>query len=105
MLSAMFLEQRYPEPVYFSSVDCVGMPKFLLPRECRKIIDFAEAQGFSQQKRHRVLNMMWSDLIDPFLAEALWQSLGATLRLRVIGGRSMDVLSPRCLLATVSMHV
>ncbi|CAJ1352018.1 unnamed protein product [Effrenium voratum] len=73
MLSSVFTEQKYPEPVYFQSVDCVGIPNFLSEKECRKIIDFAEAQGFKLQNRHRVLNMMWADLIDPFLSEALWE--------------------------------
>ncbi|CAK9068910.1 unnamed protein product [Durusdinium trenchii] len=88
MLSHIFTEQKYPEPVYFQSVDCVGIPHFLSPKECRKIIDFAEAQGFSRQNRHRVLNMMWSDLIDPFLVEALWQvcGLGWFLRKLTIDG-------------------
>ena len=50
MLSNIFTEQKYPEPIYFQSVDCVGIPHFLSQKECRKIIDFAEAQGFSRQK-------------------------------------------------------
>eukprot|EP00913_Durusdinium_trenchii_P016462 g15474.t3 len=81
MLSHIFTEQKYPEPVYFQSVDCVGIPHFLWSQECRKIIDFAEAQGFSRQNRHR-------DLIDPFLVEALWQvcGLGWFLRKLTIDG-------------------
>lgn len=76
MLSTIFLEQKYPEPVYFQSVDCVAFPEFLSSGECQKIIDFAEAQGFSQQNRHRLSNMMWTDVVDPFFAEALWQMCG-----------------------------
>jgi len=82
MLSSVFSEQKYPEPVYFQSVDCVGIPNFLSHQECTKIIDFAEMQGFSLQNRHRVLNMMWTDLIDPFLAEALWEVCGLSWFLR-----------------------
>ena len=82
MLSNIFAEQKYPEPMYFQSVDCVGIPNFISPGECRKIIDFAEAQGFSLQNRHRVLNMMWTDLIDPFFSEALWQICGLQWFLR-----------------------
>ncbi|CAE8623959.1 unnamed protein product [Polarella glacialis] len=73
LLSGIFSEQRFPEPQYFQNVDCVGLPYFLAKSECRQIIDFAEAQGFSMQNRHRVLNMMWSDIVDPFFAEAIWQ--------------------------------
>ena len=82
MLSNIFAEQKYPEPMYLQSVDCVGIPNFMSPGECRKIIDFAEAQGFSLQNRHRVLNMMWTDLIDPFFSEALWQICGLQWFLR-----------------------
>lgn len=85
ILSNIFTEQKYPEPVYFQSVDCVGFPNFLSSRECRKIIDFAEAQGFSVQKRHRLLNMMWTDVVDPFFAEALWQMCGLGWVLRNLG--------------------
>lgn len=81
-LSSVFSEQKYPEPVYFQSVDCVGIPNFFSHQECTKIIDFAEMQGFSLQNRHRVLNMMWTDLIDPFLAEALWEVCGLSWFLR-----------------------
>jgi len=76
LLSGIFSEQRFPEPQYFQNVDCVGLPYFLAKSECRQIIDFAEAQGFSMQNRHRVLNMMWSDIVDPFFAEAIWQLCG-----------------------------
>merc|ERR1719277_1473441 len=37
-LSSIFVEPRYPEPVYFQSFDCVGIPGFLSPSECRQII-------------------------------------------------------------------
>merc|ERR550514_1337801 len=53
MLSGIFSEQKFPEPVYFQNVDCVALPNFFTPRECRQIIDFAESQGFSTQHRHR----------------------------------------------------
>ncbi|CAE7223361.1 FAM32A, partial [Symbiodinium pilosum] len=82
ILSSVFSEQKYPEPVYFQSVDCVGIPNFLSHKECAKVVEFAESQGFSLQNRHRVLNMMWTDLIDPFLAEALWEVCGLSWFLR-----------------------
>lgn len=84
LLSGIFTDQKFPEPVYFQNVDCVGLPELLTPKECRLIIDFAEAQGFSIQQRHRVLNMMWSDVVDPFFAEALWQLCGLGWFLRTI---------------------
>merc|ERR1719313_1093561 len=43
MLSGIFSEQKFPEPVYFQNVDCVALPNFFSPRECRQIIDFAES--------------------------------------------------------------
>lgn len=76
ILSNIFSERKCPEPVYFESVDCVAFPHFVSSKECGKIIDFAEAQGFCLQKRHQLLNMMWADIVDPFLAEALWHVCG-----------------------------
>jgi hypothetical protein len=84
ILSSIFTEQKFPEPQYFRNVDCVGLPHFITPKECRQIIDFAEAQGFSMQQRHRVLNLMWSDLVDPSFAEAIWQLCGLAWFLRTI---------------------
>jgi len=84
LLSGIFTDQKFPEPVYFQNVDCVGLPDLLTPKECRLVIDFAEAQGFSMQQRHRVLNLMWSDVVDPFFAEALWQLCGLGWFLRTI---------------------
>ena len=37
------------------------------------------------QKRHRLLNMMWTDVVDPFFAEALWQMCGLGWVLRNLG--------------------
>jgi len=84
LLSSVFTDQKFPEPVYFQNVDCVGLPDLLTPKECRLIIDFAEAQGFSTQQRHRVLNLMWSDVVDPYFAEALWQLCGLGWFMRTI---------------------
>jgi len=84
LLSSIFTEQKFPEPVYFQNVDCVGLPELLTPKECRLVIDFAEAQGFSMQQRHRVLNLLWSDVVDPYFAEALWQLCGLGWFLRTI---------------------
>jgi len=91
LLSAIFKEQRFPEPMYFQNVDCVGLPSLLSSKECNLIIDYAEAQGFSVQQRHRVLNLMWSDVVDPFFAEALWQFCGLGWFLRTI---SIDGMVP-----------
>ena len=82
ILSNIFTEQRRPEPVYFQGVDCVAFPNFLSHRECGKIVEFAEAQGFSMQNRHRLLKMMWTDVVDPFFAESLWQICGLSHVLR-----------------------
>merc|ERR1719440_436359 len=84
LLSGIFSDQKFPEPVYFQNVDCVGLPQLLTSKECRLITDFEEAQGFSVQQRHRVLNLMWSDVVDPFFAEALWQLCGLGWFLRTI---------------------
>jgi hypothetical protein len=84
LLSGIFNEQKFPEPMYFQNVDCVGLPNMFTPRECRQIIDFAEAQGFSTQHRHRVLNILWADIVDPFFAEAIWQACGLGWFLRTI---------------------
>lgn len=84
LLSSIFVEQKFPEPAYFQNVDCVGLPDFISPKECRQIIEFAEAQGFSTQHRHRVLNLLWTDIVDPYFAEALWQLCGLGWFLRTI---------------------
>jgi len=69
-------EQRFPEPVYFQSVDCVGVPNFFSTPECRKIVDHAETLRFSVQQRARVLNMQWVDIVDHDFAEAIWSLCG-----------------------------
>jgi hypothetical protein len=75
-LSGVFECARVPEPVYFQSFDCVGFLNFFKPAECLRIIDHAEGQGFTVQRRHRLLNLQWADIVDPFFAEALWQQCG-----------------------------
>jgi hypothetical protein len=84
MLSSVFTQQKFPEPVYFQSVDCVGLPKFLSCEECDKIVAIANGQGYCMQHRPGVVNMHWSDIIDPFFAEALWQVCGLGWFLRTI---------------------
>lgn len=91
LLGSIFTEQQFPEPMYFQNVDCVGLPDFFSRKECLQIIDFAEAQGFSVQQRHRVLNMMWTDIVDPFFADAIWQICGLGWFLRTI---SVDGMVP-----------
>jgi len=84
ILSGIFAEQKFPEPEYFQNVDCVALPMFLTPQECSKIINFAESQGFTTQHRHRVLNMAWTDIVDPFFAESMWSLCGLGWFLRTI---------------------
>merc|ERR1719253_1508941 len=76
MLSGIFSEQKFPEPVYFQNVDCVALPNFFTPREWRQIIDFTESQGFSTQHRHCVLNFSWADFVDLYFGEAVWSLCG-----------------------------
>jgi len=75
-LSEILNAYRRLEPVYFQSFDCVGFPAFLTSAECRRIIEHAEGQGFTVQRRHRMLNLQWADIVDPFFAEAVWQRCG-----------------------------
>lgn len=75
-LSGILEAHRVPEPIYFQSFDCVGIPGFFNFKECRQIIEHAEAQGFTMQRRHRMLNLQWADIVDPFFAEAVWQRCG-----------------------------
>jgi hypothetical protein len=84
-------EQRFPEPVYFQSVDCVGVPNFFSTPECRKIVDYAETLRFSVQQRARVLNMQWVDVVDCDFAEAIWSLCGLAWFFRTI---SVDGLVP-----------
>lgn len=84
ILSGIFAEQKFPEPVYFQNVDCVALPHFFTPKECQQIIDFAESQGFHTQHRHRVLNLSWTDLIDPYFGESVWTLCGLGWFLRTI---------------------
>jgi hypothetical protein len=90
-IGPVFEEQKFPEPVYFQSVDCVGVPNFFSTRECRKIIDHAETLRFSVQQRARVLNMQWVDLVDKSLAEAIWSVCGLSWFLK---STSVDGLVP-----------
>lgn len=90
-IGPMFEERKFPEPVFFQSVDCVGVPNFFSTRECRKIIDHAETLQFSTQQRARVLNMQWVDIVDTAFAEDIWTSCGLDWFLRTI---SVDGLVP-----------
>lgn len=74
--SIVLRTRRLPQPVYFQSFDCVGIPGFLMREECQRIIDAAEEQRFTVQRRHRLLNLQWTDIVDPFFAEGLWQKCG-----------------------------
>jgi hypothetical protein len=84
MLSGVFTSQRFPEPLYFQNVDCVGLPDVLTKKECRQIIDFAEAQGFAKHRRERVLDIFWCDIVDTRFAEGLWKLCGFEWFLRTI---------------------
>lgn len=68
--------RRFPQPVYFQEVDCVGLPGLLTGHECARIVEHAEAQGFSRQHRHDQLRLHWSDVLDPFLCEGIWSLCG-----------------------------
>lgn len=100
-LSTLFNEQKFPEPVYFQNVDCVGLPNFLTPQECGQIRTFAEAQGFSQRNREGVLNIQWTDIVDPFFAESLWQVCGLGWFFRTI---TIDGMVPCGLNDVVRIH-
>ena len=60
----------------------MGIPNMLSPEECRGIIHLAEDRfSFQAQLRARVIDMLYLDLVDSTLADALWQSsLGWILR-------------------------
>jgi len=75
-LSGVLTTKRSPEPVYFQAFDCIGIHAFLSSGECGKIIDAAEKQGFSVQRRHQMQNMHWADIVDPLFAEAIWRQCG-----------------------------
>lgn len=84
LLSGVFTTQRFPEPLYFQKVDCVGLPDLLTRRQCQQIIDHAEAQGFAKHRRERVLDMHWCDIVDPYFTEGLWKLCGLEWFLRTI---------------------
>jgi len=81
-LSLIFEENRFPEPLHYRNVDCMGIPSLLTPQECRKIIDFAESSAsFRDHFRSRVVDMLYFDFMDPSFTEALWRAgLGWLLR-------------------------
>ncbi|CAK9051567.1 unnamed protein product [Durusdinium trenchii] len=80
-LSLIFEENRFPEPLYYRNVDCMGIPSLLSQKECEKIIDFAESCHFRDLVRLRVVDLCYVDIRDASFAEALWKSgLGWLLR-------------------------
>ena len=81
-MSLIFEENRFPEPLHYRNVDCMGIPSLLSPQECRKIIDFAESSAsFHDHYRSRVVDMLYFDFMDPSFTEALWRAgLGWLLR-------------------------
>jgi len=84
ILSGMFGEQKFPEPLYFQNVDCVAVPFFLSKKECQQIIDFAEAAEFRNQHRYRAMNLSWVDVVDPYFSEAMYTKCGLGWFLRSI---------------------
>jgi len=76
ILGLIIREQRSVEPQYFQNVDCVGVPSFFSPVQCRQIIEVAEEQGFVQQRRHRLLDIQWTDLVDGVFAKHVWERCG-----------------------------
>ena len=94
-LSLIFEGNRFPEPVHYRNVDCMGIPGLLSKQECNKIIDFAESSTESstcstfRDHRSRVVDMSYVDLVDPCFADALWRSgLGWLLRTMRLEGDS-----------------
>jgi len=75
-LEQLFRRSRDVQPEYFQRVDVVALPSFLLREECGKIVEFAEEQGFNVQRRHRLQNLLWTDIVDPLFAKALWHKCG-----------------------------
>merc|ERR1719161_1655432 len=84
ILSGMFADQKFPEPLYFQNVDCVAIPFFLSKKECQQIIDFAEASEFRNQHRYRAMNLSWVDIVDPYFGEAMFTKCGLAWFLRSI---------------------
>eukprot|EP00435_Cladocopium_sp_Y103_P034293 s1325_g8.t2 len=87
-LSLIFEGNRFPEPVHYRNVDCMGIPSLLSPQECKKIIDFAESSmSFRDHYRSRVVDMSYVDFIDPCFANAFWSAgLGWLLRTMKLEG-------------------
>merc|ERR1719454_236890 len=63
ILSGMFTDQKFPEPLYFQNVDCVAIPFLFSKKECQHVIDFAEASEFRNQHRYRAMNFAWLGLV------------------------------------------
>jgi len=87
-LSLIFEGNRFPEPVHYRNVDCMGIPSLLSPQECKRIIDFAESSmSFRDHFRSRVVDMSYVDFIDPCFANAFWSAgLGWLLRTMKLEG-------------------
>eukprot|EP00440_Ansanella_granifera_P012415 gb/GFBE01013492.1/.p1 GENE.gb/GFBE01013492.1/~~gb/GFBE01013492.1/.p1 ORF type:complete len:322 (+),score=64.70 gb/GFBE01013492.1/:1-966(+) len=81
-LAGMLQEQKFPEPIHYRNVDCMGIRDFLAPEECTGIIEFAESQGFRRQFRPRLLDVLNFDIVDLDFAETLWRLSGLGWLLR-----------------------
>jgi hypothetical protein len=84
ILSGLFSDQKFPEPLYFQNVDCVAIPFLFSKKESQHIIDFAEASEFRNQHRYRGMNFAWVDIVDPYFCEAIWTKCGLSWFLRSI---------------------
>jgi len=84
ILSGMFSDQKFPEPLYFQNVDCVAIPFLFSKKECQHVIDFAEASEFRNQHRYRAMNFAWLDIVDPYFCEAIWTKCGLSWFMRSI---------------------
>ena len=86
-LGLLLREQRFPEPQYFTNVDCMSIPGLLSLKECLGIISIAESYAFRQQFRMNVQDVQCLDIMDPDFAQALWNcGLGWVLRAVTVDG-------------------
>lgn len=101
LFADVFEDQRFPEPMYFQSMDCVGLPDFFSSRECRRLIKLAEAQGSFTHHRQRVMDLQWADVVDPHFSEAIWRTCGLGWFLRAI---VVDGMVPCALNEVIRIH-
>lgn len=72
----IFRERRFPEPLHYHNVDCMGIPSFLRPSECGQIIRVAEQIGWRRAFKPGLQDELQCEITDPHFAEALWHTCG-----------------------------